>query len=49
MDDERLFEGPADLHLHSTQSDGTDAPADVMRAAHRHGLRIAALTKKREP
>lgn len=44
MDHERLFEGPADLHLHSTRSDGTDAPADVMRAAHRHGLRIAALT-----
>lgn len=36
--------GPADLHLHSDHSDGTESPADVMRAAHRHGLRVAALT-----
>jgi len=38
------FQGPSDLHLHSDHSDGTDAPAEVMRAAHRHGLRTAALT-----
>lgn len=38
------FEGPSDLHLHSACSDGTEAPALVMAAAHRHGLRTAALT-----
>ncbi|MET0297047.1 MAG: PHP domain-containing protein [Microbacterium sp.] len=40
----RRFEGPSDLHLHSTHSDGTEPPAQVMQAAHRHGLRTAALT-----
>jgi predicted metal-dependent phosphoesterase TrpH len=40
----RRFEGPSDLHLHSTRSDGTEAPALVMAAAHRHGLRTVALT-----
>lgn len=40
----RRFEGPSDLHLHSTHSDGTEPPALVMAAAHRHGLRTAALT-----
>ncbi len=40
----RRFEGPSDLHLHSTHSDGTESPAQVMAAAHRHGLRTAALT-----
>ncbi|MCH6229137.1 PHP domain-containing protein [Microbacterium sp. CFH 31415] len=38
------FEGPSDLHLHSALSDGTESPAQVMAAAHRHGLRTAALT-----
>ncbi|MEV8266153.1 PHP domain-containing protein [Microbacterium sp. NPDC076911] len=38
------FDGPSDLHLHSAQSDGTEPPAEVMAAAHRHGLRTAALT-----
>ncbi|MBF0815526.1 PHP domain-containing protein [Microbacterium paludicola] len=38
------FRGPSDLHLHSTRSDGTEPPADVMAAAHRHGLRTVALT-----
>ncbi|MFF5626013.1 PHP domain-containing protein [Microbacterium sp. NPDC012755] len=38
------FAGPADLHLHSNQSDGTEAPAEVMRQAHAHGVRTAALT-----
>lgn len=38
------FEGPSDLHLHSAVSDGTEPPADVMAAAHRHGLRTVALT-----
>jgi predicted metal-dependent phosphoesterase TrpH len=40
----RRFEGPSDLHLHSVHSDGTESPAQVMAAAHRHGLRTAALT-----
>ena len=38
------FAGPSDLHLHSLRSDGTEPPAEVMRAAHRHGLRTVALT-----
>src|SRR5918994_7428199 len=38
------FEGPSDLHLHSVHSDGTESPAQVMAAAHRFGLRTAALT-----
>ncbi|WP_137845080.1 PHP domain-containing protein [Microbacterium sp. 2FI] len=40
----RRFEGPSDLHLHSVHSDGTESPAQVMAAAHRHGLRTVALT-----
>lgn len=40
----RRFDGPSDLHLHSSHSDGTEPPAQVMAAAHRHGLRTAALT-----
>lgn len=40
----RRFHGPTDLHLHSTHSDGTESPAQVMAAAHRHGIRTAALT-----
>jgi hypothetical protein len=44
MPDMRRFEGPSDLHLHSIHSDGTESSAEVMAAAHRHGLRTAALT-----
>jgi predicted metal-dependent phosphoesterase TrpH len=44
MPDMRRFEGPSDLHLHSIHSDGTESAAHVMAAAHRHGLRTAALT-----
>jgi len=44
MPDTRRFEGPSDLHLHSVHSDGTESAAQVMAAAHRHGLRTAALT-----
>lgn len=44
MQSDRRFDGPSDLHLHSTHSDGTEAPALVMAAAHRHGLHTAALT-----
>ncbi len=40
----RRCEGPTDLHLHSDHSDGTEPPAQVMAAAHRHGLRTVALT-----
>jgi predicted metal-dependent phosphoesterase TrpH len=36
--------GTSDLHLHSDHSDGTEPPARVMAAAHRHGLRTVALT-----
>ncbi|MFD5215701.1 PHP domain-containing protein [Microbacterium sp. NPDC058345] len=38
------FMGPVDLHLHSDHSDGTEAPAEVMRQARAYGLRTAALT-----
>ncbi len=41
---EHRFDGPSDLHLHSIHSDGTEPPALVFAAAHRHGLRTAALT-----
>ena len=34
----------ADLHAHSTASDGTFAPADVVRLAHAAGVRAMALT-----
>lgn len=43
MGDERIT-GPADLHLHSACSDGTESPAQVMVAAHEAGLRTVALT-----
>lgn len=38
------FAGPADLHLHSNHSDGTESPAEVVRQAHAYGVRTAALT-----
>jgi predicted metal-dependent phosphoesterase TrpH len=34
----------ADLHVHSTASDGSDPPAEVMRRAARAGLDVMALT-----
>src|SRR5437870_10560619 len=34
----------ADLHVHSTASDGTDPPAEVMRRAAAAGLDVVALT-----
>ena len=40
----RSFQGPADLHLHSVRSDGTEEPRDVVRAAHAAGIRTVALT-----
>lgn len=33
-----------DLHTHSSASDGTDEPADLMRVAARAGLQVVALT-----
>ncbi len=33
-----------DLHAHSTASDGTLAPAELMRSAHAAGVRVMALT-----
>src|SRR5215472_18586094 len=33
-----------DLHSHSTASDGTDPPAQVMRRAREAGLDVVALT-----
>lgn len=44
MHTSRRVEPPADLHLHSDHSDGTETPARVMAAAHQYGVRTAALT-----
>ena len=44
MRDARRFEGPSDLHLHSTRSDGTEPPQVVVQSAHGYGLRTIALT-----
>ncbi|HEY5855364.1 MAG TPA: PHP domain-containing protein [Aldersonia sp.] len=33
-----------DLHTHSSVSDGTDTPADLLRKAHASGLDVVALT-----
>ena len=33
-----------DLHTHSTESDGTQAPADVVASAREAGLDVLALT-----
>lgn len=44
MAGERLFTGPIDLHTHSTASDGTETPAELVRAAAAAGLGTIALT-----
>ena len=44
MGEERRFRGPADLHTHSSVSDGTETPAELVRAAATAGLGIVALT-----
>ncbi|WP_223695190.1 PHP domain-containing protein [Leifsonia poae] len=44
MADERRFRGPIDLHTHSRVSDGTESPAELMRAAAVAGLGTVALT-----
>jgi predicted metal-dependent phosphoesterase TrpH len=36
--------GKVDLHTHTTASDGTLAPRDLVRAAARHGVRVLAVT-----
>jgi predicted metal-dependent phosphoesterase TrpH len=37
-------DGVIDLHVHSTASDGTDSPAEVIEAAAAAGLKVVALT-----
>lgn len=44
MSDAAGSTGFVDLHMHSTASDGSRAPADVVRAAHSAGLAAIALT-----
>ncbi|UAJ80948.1 PHP domain-containing protein [Leifsonia sp. ZF2019] len=44
MADERRFRGPVDLHTHSSVSDGTETPAELVRAAAAAGLGTVALT-----
>ena len=38
------FRGPVDLHTHSSASDGTETPYEVVRSAHEAGLGTIALT-----
>jgi hypothetical protein len=40
----RQFQGPIDLHAHSSVSDGTETPGDLVRAAAAAGLGTIALT-----
>ncbi|GAB3580979.1 PHP domain-containing protein [Leifsonia lichenia] len=44
MADVRRFRGPIDLHTHSSVSDGTETPAELVRAAAVAGLGTVALT-----
>ncbi|MCS5734191.1 PHP domain-containing protein [Herbiconiux daphne] len=44
MSSDRLFRGPIDLHTHSRVSDGTESPAQLVRAAAEAGLGTVALT-----
>ncbi|MEO7016089.1 MAG: PHP domain-containing protein [Leifsonia sp.] len=44
MGDVRRFRGPVDLHTHSSVSDGTETPAELVRAAAAAGLGTVALT-----
>ncbi|GGF26758.1 PHP domain-containing protein [Subtercola lobariae] len=39
-----VFEGPIDLHTHSSASDGTETPYNVVRSAKEAGLGALALT-----
>ena len=36
--------GPVDLHSHTTASDGTLAPRELVRLAVKHGVRVLAIT-----
>ncbi|TFB84820.1 PHP domain-containing protein [Cryobacterium algoricola] len=44
MAGERQFRGPIDLHAHSSVSDGTETPSQLVRAASAAGLGTVALT-----
>ncbi len=44
MAGERRFRGPIDLHTHSSVSDGTETPSQLIRAAAASGLGTVALT-----
>ncbi|SDK80887.1 hypothetical protein SAMN05216282_1143 [Cryobacterium psychrotolerans] len=44
MAGERRFRGPIDLHTHSSVSDGTESPSQLIRAAAAAGLGTVALT-----
>lgn len=44
MSSDRRFRGPIDLHTHSRVSDGTESPAELVRAAATAGLGTVALT-----
>jgi predicted metal-dependent phosphoesterase TrpH len=44
MTADRLFRGPIDLHTHSSVSDGTESPAELIAAAVEAGLGTVALT-----
>src|SRR5262249_57635118 len=37
--------GAVDLHSHTTASDGTLTPRELVRLAARHGVRVLALTR----
>ena len=41
---DELLEGAIDLHCHSTASDGTLAPGDVVARAAANGVKVLALT-----
>ena len=46
MADVRRFRGPIDLHTHSSVSDGTETPAELVRSAAAAGLGIAWLPEE---
>ena len=41
-----MFTDCIDLHIHSTASDGSDSPADIVRMASEAGLCAIALTDR---
>jgi predicted metal-dependent phosphoesterase TrpH len=44
MAGERRFRGPIDLHTHSSVSDGTETPAELVASASQAGMGTVALT-----